>query len=349
MITKTIAHYELVTPIGEGGMGVVYRAVDTRLGRPVAVKLLRSEGQISAEGRKRFVQEARAASALNHPNIITIYDIGRDGDDDFIAMEYVDGMSLASVISQSRLGIDDALTYAIQIADALAAAHAAGILHRDLKPANIMVTGKGSIKVLDFGLAKLTEPAAYTQIDEGISTASARAGLRHQTEEGTILGTAAYMSPEQADGKTGGRAFRRVLVRRRSLRNAHRPACVQGRYEDVHARGDSRVRAHSAESIDRWPSFGPGEADRPMPSQESRATVAVDGRPQGRAPGSAEKNFRAAVRARAYQRRPSLVTQHSSAAGYRCDWRRDVRRVAAADTLRARPEQSQTFPDQTHV
>jgi eukaryotic-like serine/threonine-protein kinase len=201
VITKTIAHYELVTPIGEGGMGVVYRAVDTRLGRPVAVKLLRSEGRISAEGRKRFVREARAASALNHPNIITIYDIGRDGDDDFIAMEYVDGVSLASVISQSRLGIDDALTYAVQIADALAAAHAAGILHRDLKPANIMVTGKGSIKVLDFGLAKLTEPAAYTRIDEGISTASARPGLRHQTEEGTILGTAAYMAPEQAEGK----------------------------------------------------------------------------------------------------------------------------------------------------
>jgi eukaryotic-like serine/threonine-protein kinase len=200
-MTQRVAHYELVTPIGEGGMGVVYRAVDTRLGRPVAVKLLRTVGQISTEARKRFVQEARAASALNHPNIITIYDIGRHGDDDFIAMEYVDGMSLASVISEKRLGIEDALTYAIQIADALATAHAAGILHRDLKPANIMVTGKGSIKVLDFGLAKLIEPAASTQIDEGISTQSARAGVRLQTEEGTILGTPAYMSPELADGK----------------------------------------------------------------------------------------------------------------------------------------------------
>jgi serine/threonine protein kinase len=200
VITKRIAHYDLVTPIGDGGMGVVYRAVDTRLGRPVAVKLLRTEGRIGAEARKRFVLEARAASALNHPNIITIYDIGRDGDDDFIAMEYVDGPSLASVISQNRLGIEDALIYGIQIADALATAHAAGILHRDLKPANIMVTGKGSIKVLDFGLAKLIEAADSGEGGEGISTESAR-GMPVQTDEGTILGTAAYMSPEQAEGK----------------------------------------------------------------------------------------------------------------------------------------------------
>ena len=201
MTTKTLSHYEILAPIGEGGMGVVYRAVDTRLGRPVAVKLLRSDGPISQESKKRFVHEARAASALNHPHIITIYDIGHDQGVDFIAMEYVTGSSLAKLIGRKRLTITDGLTYAVQIADALAAAHAAGILHRDLKPANIMVSDKGSIKVLDFGIAKLTEPIDVDSLDKQVTTDSAPAASSPQTEEGTILGTAAYMSPEQAEGK----------------------------------------------------------------------------------------------------------------------------------------------------
>ena len=140
MIAMVISHYEIVEPLGEGGMGTVFRAVDTRLGRPVAIKLLRGELAASEEGRKRFVQEARAASSLNHPHIVTIYDIGRDGGQDFIAMERVAGWSLAHVIGRSALRIADALKYAAQIADALAAAHAAGIVHRDLKPANIIVS-----------------------------------------------------------------------------------------------------------------------------------------------------------------------------------------------------------------
>jgi serine/threonine protein kinase/Tol biopolymer transport system component len=204
MTTKTIAHYEILAPIGEGGMGVVYRALDTRLGRPVAVKLLRPEGVVDAESRKRFVQEAKAASALNHPHIITIYDIGQAEGVDFIAMEYIAGSSLAQVIGQGRLSIADALTYSAQIADALAAAHAAGILHRDLKPANIMlsmISDRGSIKVLDFGLAKLTESTGFRPMDERVTTGTARGEERLQTEEGTILGTADYMSPEQAEGK----------------------------------------------------------------------------------------------------------------------------------------------------
>ena len=204
MIPKTIAHYEILAPIGEGGMGVVYRALDTRLGRPVAVKLLSPEGAIDGERRKRFVQEARAASALNHPHIITIYDIGQAEGLDFIAMEYVPGPSLAQAIAESRLPVGEALQYGVEIADALATAHAAGILHRDLKPANIMLGTAGdrrSIKVLDFGLAKLTESADFRPIDERASTASAGAADRLQTEDGTILGTAAYMSPEQAEGK----------------------------------------------------------------------------------------------------------------------------------------------------
>jgi serine/threonine protein kinase len=200
MIAKMLSHYEILAPIGEGGMGVVYRAVDTRLGRPVAVKVVRQEGTISQEGRRRFIHEARAASALNHPHIITIYDIGHDEGVDFIAMEYVAGTSLARLLERSRLRLEDVLKYAVQIADALAAAHAAGIVHRDLKPANIMVSDRGSIKVLDFGLAKLTESVNPDPVDGATTdTGPAEGGLR--TEEGRILGTAAYMSPEQAEGK----------------------------------------------------------------------------------------------------------------------------------------------------
>jgi eukaryotic-like serine/threonine-protein kinase len=200
MTAQTISHYEILERLGEGGMGTVYRGVDMRLGRPVAVKLLRTELALNGESKRRFLHEARAASALNHPHIITIYDIGQADGVDFIAMEYVAGSSLARLLDGGRLKIGDALGYAVQIADALATAHAAGIIHRDLKPANILVTDKGSIKVLDFGLAKLTQRTPAEGTDEGASTDSLRAGDPH-TEQGTILGTAAYMSPEQADGK----------------------------------------------------------------------------------------------------------------------------------------------------
>jgi eukaryotic-like serine/threonine-protein kinase len=201
MITKTISHYEILEAIGEGAMGLVYRGFDTRLGRPVAVKLLRPE-TVSEERRKRFIHEAKAASALNHPNIITIYDIGRDGDADFMAMEYVAGASLARVLARGPLSVREGVRYAVQIADALAAAHSAGILHRDLKPANIMVTERGSIKVLDFGLAKLTESFDSDSMDRSVTTTDGSDDQALQTVEGTILGTAAYMSPEQAEGKS---------------------------------------------------------------------------------------------------------------------------------------------------
>ena len=199
MITKTISHYEILDRLGEGGMGTVYRAVDTRLDRPVAVKLLREESTASNENKKRFVQEAKAASALNHPHIVTIYDIGQDQGVHFIAMEYVVGASLAQLLARTKLSVNQALEYAVQIADALAAAHGAGIIHRDLKPANIMVSDKGTVKVLDFGLAKLTqksdEDVAARASTETVSMAA------QQTDAGTILGTASYMSPEQAEGR----------------------------------------------------------------------------------------------------------------------------------------------------
>jgi eukaryotic-like serine/threonine-protein kinase len=198
MVTKTISHYEIVELLGEGGMGTVYRAVDTRLGRPVAIKLLRGEAAVNGESKKRFVHEARAASALNHPHIITIYDIGQYEGVDFIAMEYVAGSSLARLIECAELKIGDAMKYSVQIADAVATAHAAGIVHRDLKPANIMVSDRGSVKVLDFGLAKLTEAIRLEPIGEHATTETVASP---KTEDGTILGTIAYMSPEQAEGK----------------------------------------------------------------------------------------------------------------------------------------------------
>ncbi len=209
MAANTISHYEVLDLLAEGGMGAVYRAVDVRLGRPVALKLLHAESAANGDSRKRFMQEARAASALNHPNIITIYDIGRErvkvagepeAEVDFIAMEYVAGSPLTRIIERKKVDVVEALDYAIQIADALATAHAAGIVHRDLKPANIMVGDKGSIKVVDFGVAKLIEHTGFASVGDTLSTQSVRSGDL-QTAQGTILGTAAYMSPEQAEGK----------------------------------------------------------------------------------------------------------------------------------------------------
>ncbi len=191
---KSLGHYEILDCIGTGGMGKVYRARDTHLDRSVAIKVLHSEAVANRERKRRFVQEAKSASALNHPGIVTIHDISQSEGVDFIAMEYITGKTLNQLIRRKGLPFGEVLKYAVQIADALAAAHTAGIVHRDLKPANIMVTEKGLVKVLDFGLAKLTEPAP---VDESGTTQT----LEPVTEEGTILGTVAYMSPEQARGE----------------------------------------------------------------------------------------------------------------------------------------------------
>ncbi len=193
MIGQKLLHYDIVEKLGEGGMGVVYKARDTHLDRFVAIKVLPAEKVADPERKRRFVQEAKAASALNHPNIVHVYDITADSGVDFIAMEFVAGKTLDQLISRKGMRLNDALKIAVQIADALARAHAAGIVHRDLKPSNIMLDEHGLVKVLDFGLAKLTETALGE--DEATRTAKPR------TEEGTIVGTAAYMSPEQAEGK----------------------------------------------------------------------------------------------------------------------------------------------------
>jgi len=200
MVGTTLWSYRIESKLGAGGMGVVYKAVDSRLDRPAAIKVLRAAALANADRQKRFVQEAKTASSLNHPNIITIYDINTQEVDghpvQYIAMEYVAGETLDKLIGRKGLRVREALKYAIQIADALAAAHAAGIVHRDLKPGNIMVTPQGLVKILDFGLAKLTGP-----LETDATAETVYADASPHTEEGTVLGTVAYMSPEQADGR----------------------------------------------------------------------------------------------------------------------------------------------------
>jgi len=193
MDRETIAHYEIREKLGSGGMGEVYRAKDTRLNRYVAIKTLPSTDE---SRRRRFMQEAQTASALNHPNIVTIFDISHDKGVDFIVMELVSGKTLSELIGRNGLSPDLALRYAAQIADAVSAAHVAGIVHRDLKPGNVMVTPQGLVKVLDFGVAKLTERS----IDEFDETRSIVVAEQVRTEDGRVVGTAAYMSPEQAQG-----------------------------------------------------------------------------------------------------------------------------------------------------
>src|SRR5262245_40321218 len=185
MAGRFISHYEIVEKLGEGGMGAVFKARDTHLNRLVALKILPADKISDPDRRRRFVLEARAASSLNHRNIITIHDVASDGDVHFIAMECVNGKTLGEAIARKGLPLGDVLEYGVQIADALAAAHAAGIVHRDLKPANVMVTDAGSIKVLDFGVAKLTE-AATVSVDATGAATTPRGDL---TDGLTIVGT----------------------------------------------------------------------------------------------------------------------------------------------------------------
>jgi serine/threonine protein kinase/Tol biopolymer transport system component len=191
---QAVGPYKIVSVLGIGGMGEVYLAHDTRLGRQVALKLMPPQFTINADRLRRFEQEARAVSALNHPNIVTIHEIGRDNGSQFIVTEYIEGQTLRQRMEESAISLRLALEVSIQVTSALASAHAAGIVHRDIKPENIMVRADGYVKVLDFGLAKLTEaPSAASNAD-----ASTRAKV--QTESGLVMGTATYMSPEQARG-----------------------------------------------------------------------------------------------------------------------------------------------------
>ncbi len=199
LIGSNLSHYRILSRLGRGGMGEVFLATDTQLGRRVAIKLLPAAFTADAERVRRFKQEARAASALNHPNIITIHEIGEAEGTHYLVTEYIEGETLRQQMTRGRLSLSSTLDAAIQVASALQAAHAAGIVHRDIKPENVMVRNDGIVKVLDFGLAKLTErqsPAPKPpEVDTQVSTVAAIS-----TSTGMVMGTASYMSPEQARG-----------------------------------------------------------------------------------------------------------------------------------------------------
>jgi eukaryotic-like serine/threonine-protein kinase len=270
VIGRTISHYSILEKLGDGGMGVVYKARDIHLDRFVAMKVLSAEKVADPERKQRFVQEAKAASSLNHPNIITIYDIGQAEGVDFISMECVNGKTLDRLIPQRGMRLNEALKCAVQIADALARAHSAGIVHRDLKPGNIMVNEHGLVKVLDFGLAKLTESTPASD-EESTHT------VRPTTEEGKLVGTVAYMSPEQAEGKKVDARFGHLQFRIGVVRDDDGRKSVPRRYQSLDASGDFEGQSPPGKQTSGRPSQRSGATDFPLSAEGGQSALSAHG------------------------------------------------------------------------
>ncbi len=217
MIGRTLKHYRIDALLGRGGMGEVYRALDTRLQRPVALKVIKSDLVADPDRRQRFILEARAAAAVNHPAIAPVYDIDEADGVTFIAMEYVDGRTVGQLITQGELDLMGTVEIGLQVAEGLARAHGAAIIHRDIKSDNIMVTRDGHAKILDFGLAKLMDSSAEGGDASGAAPAWTLTLEQAHTIAGAVLGTLSYMSPEQARGRGLDAQERYLLPGRRPL------------------------------------------------------------------------------------------------------------------------------------
>ena len=237
MIGTTLAHYRITAAIGAGGMGEVYRATDTKLGRDVALKVLPADVARDPDRLARFQREAKALAALDHPNIVTVFSVEEADGVHFLTMQLVEGQALDRLIPEGGLPVERIVEIATAMAEALAAAHEKGIVHRDLKPANVMVTTDGRVKVLDFGLAK--ELRAADPADATFTSAA-------QTQAGVVMGTPAYMSPEQVAGRAGRSPQRHLLARRAALRDGERAPPVRGRLVGRARLGDPARHAAAA-------------------------------------------------------------------------------------------------------
>jgi serine/threonine protein kinase len=267
--------YEIKSTLGAGGMGEVYRARDTRLNRDVAIKVLPEDDAASVESRGRFEREARAIAALNHPNIVAVYDFGIEAGQQYIVSELVEGESLRSLLTGKPVPIRKLLDIATQVADGLAAAHAAGVVHRDLKPENIMLAKDGRVKILDFGLArqaKAVGPADGDGANLGPTESLVFAGDKsdHLTEAGTVLGTASYMSPEQANGQADRFPLRPVFLWIDPSRTGFRKA---GFCQGEQGRDDGRHRARRGSAHGRKSAAAASLDRRSLPGQGAGATV----------------------------------------------------------------------------